>query len=515
MIVAGNNDNNSERSREELRALQEQYEEEENTVKPKGQLSGVEISKKRIAQKRKVKKEAKKITETKKEVKIDQKTSKDKKIEEHQNSGYKSIPKKRGRKLSSEKNKENKENEKKKNIKDDLTKESKKTDKTKKIEKTAKKQKIAKTTKSEKVEEIGITEKLENIYKSPNEEQDNNKTDVQKLVNMIKNGEKPKEQKNSKIKNYKQKKSNNTIFIKTPDRTKLKLSQSRLNLKKQKKFTMSQKMVENVSNNNQNQDNNTQNTNISTRKTKRKSPTLYRKINPNRHIRQRIILPIVPINKSNTNNVPQNKDTTIPDINLDLGNISTTQNNQRTNKTNTSENNTYSEKIQNGIPNQGTEKMAVQQSMIHNRQTAQNIVDGADRISDRAERTGRTLNNASRVAAANAAKNAASKSKKAFLGKTKLKALSFIAKFGIVGTIIGIIVFILMIIGALSFFMNMPGMVIDGIKDWIDDISTEIKGYVLGKDIVDEKKVKQLATNLYNLRNRFGILGICINISFR
>ena len=147
-----------------------------------------------------------------------------------------------------------------------------------------------------------------------------------------------------------------------------------------------------------------------------------------------------------------------------------------------------------------------------NRQNAQRISNAVDEVTNTAGKAGRALNNASKAAMARTARNAAKRKGKSFIARNIFKGASFLSKIGIISSIIGVIVFILMIIGALSFFMNMPGMVIDGIKEWADDAWSTVMGYVVGKDYVSQKQVDNLATQMYNLRSRFGILGTCIYI---
>lgn len=73
------------------------------------------------------------------------------------------------------------------------------------------------------------------------------------------------------------------------------------------------------------------------------------------------------------------------------------------------------------------------------------------------------------------------------------KAYSFLAKFGLISSIIGFIIIILLVVGALSFFINMPAMVIDNIKDRAMTMWETLHGYIAGRDLPTGKQIESTA----------------------
>lgn len=70
----------------------------------------------------------------------------------------------------------------------------------------------------------------------------------------------------------------------------------------------------------------------------------------------------------------------------------------------------------------------------------------------------------------------------------------FLKRYLIIFILTGI--FFVAIVGMLSFFINMPGSVMHYLKEWADEVWTELYGYVKGKDIVSNKEINSLARYL-------------------
>lgn len=444
--MAGEDEKYTGRSREELRAIQEQYDEEiASRKKRKGLVDEKQVIKKRIAQRKSQrKKEAKKS----------------------RNSGYSSTPKEQESRKRKKGNYATKHESSGRRVTDVQGKRSK-------IKQELGNNGSAKTKNS--------TENPQ-VDGSTNTRYEDNPNDVQQLVKRIRNGELPNQEASQASTGERHIKAGRTGISGIGTETeRIKLDNMKLNVEspgveEERQIEGNYKKWGNY--------NTPENTipNVNAQKTE---------------------IPEINIDKNNAGQNTQynekgNSSTAdagnVPDMHIDLGRVGTAE--SRTKRADSNNSNKKTNVLEGAAISEATRQAIIEKNS--NQDIARKTIDTADKLKQGTGEITRTINDGSKLLASKAVQNSAKKGM-SLLGKTKFKGLSFVAKLGCIGSIVWVLVFLLMIIGALSFIMNMPAMVIDNMKDWMNDTWSMLRGYIVGQDKQSDTKVEKLATDLHAL----------------